>query len=59
MFLPGEVFMKTHLFISFFLFGLEALLTVFMFIYMNKKERIPTSEDNILVKTMLAASRVQ
>jgi hypothetical protein len=58
-FLLGEAVSKSHLFFSFYLFGIEAVLTVFMLIYINKNEIHYTTEDNIFLKIMLAATRVQ
>ncbi len=59
MILLGEVVSKSHLFFPFYLFGMEAVLTVFMLIYIYKNEILYTTEVNIFLKTMLAATRVQ
>ena len=58
MFLLDEMVSKPHLFSS-FLIGLEAILTIFMLIYISGKEIFYTTKDNIDVNVMLAASKVQ
>ncbi len=59
MFLLTEMVSKPHLLSSYYLFGIEAILTIFMLIYISKNEIFHTSENNIFVKAMLAASKVQ
>lgn len=50
---------RTRLYPSIYLFGLEALLTIFMLIYLSKNDKLPTSKDNLYMNVMLAASKMQ
>ncbi len=59
MFLLGEIVSKPHLISSFYLFGIEAILTIVMLIYISKQEIFHTSDNNIFSNAMLAAAMVQ
>lgn len=50
---------RTLLYPSIYLFGLEALLTIFMLIYLSNNDKLQTSKDNLYITVMLAASKMQ
>ncbi|MGB8451992.1 MAG: hypothetical protein WCD89_06630 [Anaerocolumna sp.] len=58
MFLLAEMVSKPHLIFSFYLFGIEAILTIIMFIYISKHEMFYASENNIFTNAMLTTSMV-
>lgn len=59
MFLIDEIVSKPKLFSSVFLFGVEAILTIIMLIYILKADESHITKDNLYLNAMLTASRMQ
>ncbi len=59
MFLIDEIVSKPQLFSSVFLFGVEAILTIIMLVYILKTDESHITKDNINLNAMLTASWMQ
>ena len=59
MFLLGEILNKQYLFRSFYLLGFEMFLTIIMLYFISKNEDFYGSIENLSVKEMLAATKMQ
>lgn len=59
MFLIDEIVSKPQLFSSIFLYGVEAILTIIMLIYISKTDESSIAKDNLYLNAMLTASTMQ
>ncbi|WMJ85540.1 hypothetical protein [Anaerocolumna sp. MB42-C2] len=59
MYLLREISEKPYLFTSLYLLGFEFILTIFMLVYIFRCENFYDLTDNMSVKEMLAAAKLQ
>ena len=59
MYLLREISEKPYVFKSFYLLGLEFILSIFMLVYIFRCENFYDLTDNMSVKEMLAAAKLQ
>lgn len=59
MFLVDEIVREPQLLSSVCLYGIEAILTIVMLIYISKYDIFHAAKENIYLNAMLAASKVQ
>lgn len=59
MFLIDEIVSKPQLFSSVFLYGVEAILTIIMLVYIVKADESHITKDNLYLNAMLTASWMQ
>jgi hypothetical protein len=59
MFLIDEIVSKPQLFSSIFLYGVEAILTIIMLVYISKTDESSITKDNLYLNAMLTASTMQ